>query len=312
MTWIQTVRGRVDASEIGFTLPHEHTYIDLWTLEPRFDFPAQFNDADLLAAELVDYKAHGGDCVVDVTVQGMGRDAAGVRSLSERTDVHIVLGTGYYRQPYYPPEARIDRRHVDSIAEDMIREFADGIEGTGVRPGIIGEIGANKDWVSAQEERVFRAAARAQRATGLAITTHALLSPVGLDQLDLLDEEGADMGRVAIGHCDWYPNMKYYREIIRRGAFVELDCFGQTDALSQGLESVVLELLLQLLHDRLENHILLSHDMCLAANMRRFGGQGYSYVQRSTVPYLLGQGVPQDVIDTMTIENPRRLLAFEA
>ena len=86
------------------------------------------------------------------------------------------MGSGWYRGAYYPPEARIDRRSVDDLADELVGEATDGVGETGVRPGIIGEIGTDKPWISPAEERVHRAAARAARRTGLAITTHAVLS----------------------------------------------------------------------------------------------------------------------------------------
>src|SRR5439155_9777437 len=106
--------------------------------------------------------------------------------------LQAVVGTGWDREPYYPPEARIDRRTVADLADAMVAEVTEGVDGTGIRAGVIGEIGTDKTWVSAQEERVFRAAGRAQARTGLAVTTHTIASRVGLDQLDLLEAEGAD------------------------------------------------------------------------------------------------------------------------
>ncbi len=60
---------------------------------------------------------------------------------------------------------------------------------------MIGEIGANNKWVTAQEERVHRAAARASLETGLPITTHSNWSPVGALQLRIFMEEGVDPNR---------------------------------------------------------------------------------------------------------------------
>src|ERR1700722_16076380 len=102
--YVQTVRGRVPAAEIGFTLPHEQTYVQLWHVADRFDYAHQTESEDVLAAELDQFRARGGSCLVDLTLRGMGRDPQRVKALSERTGVHIVLGCGYYRQPYYPPE----------------------------------------------------------------------------------------------------------------------------------------------------------------------------------------------------------------
>jgi len=306
---VETVRGPVPADDLGFTLPHEHTYIDLWLIPGKFDYAGQIRNEDILVAELAEFVRLGGRTLVDLTLPGVGRDPLAVRRLAERTGLNIVLGTGFYREPYYPPESMIDRRSVESLAEEMVREITIGIGETGIRAGIIGEIGVDKTWVSAQEERVCRAAGRAQSQTGLTITTHSVRSRVGLDQLRLFESEGADPARVVIGHCDWMPDLRYYMEIIDTGASVEFDGFGHTDTLTVGLESALLELILELLHAGHESQILFSQDVCYAENLQQFGGKGYSFLQESVLPKLLAAGVPAEVLHTITVENPRRLLS---
>ncbi len=306
---IHTVRGPVPAEDIGFTLPHEHTYVYLWRIEERFDYATQTESEDVLAAELEEFRTRGGSCLVDLTLPGMGRDAARVKALSERTGVHIVLGCGYYREPYYPPGALVDRRSVGAIADDLVEEIENGIDGTGIRPGILGEIGTHKPWISAQEERVHRAVARAQRLTGLSITTHSVLSRVGLDQLQLFLEEGADPSRIIIGHCDGYPDLDYYLELLNLGASIEFDGLGYNAPYLRFGEPMILGLLLELLERRLESQILLSQDVCTMERLKRFGGNGYSYLQEAIVPKLREAGVTDDLIDTLTVENPRRLLS---
>ena len=105
-----------------------------------------------------------------------------------KTELHIIMGAGWYRQPFYPPE--VDRLPTNQLAEMMIRDLTVGVGETGIRAGIIGEIGIDLDYATAQEERVLRAAARAHKATGAPITTHASMYPVGLAQLEILKDEG--------------------------------------------------------------------------------------------------------------------------
>ena len=185
MGFVRTVAGDVDPAAIGVTLPHEHTQCHLWRIPERFDYWELTADEDLVASELARFVDAGGSCVVDVTLAAIGRDPAWLRRLSARTGLHVVMGCGWYREPYYPAEDLVDRRSVAELADVIVREFTEGVpgsegaDGVRVRPGIIGEIGVHKPWVSAQEERVFRAAGRAARETGMAVTTHAVMSPVG-------------------------------------------------------------------------------------------------------------------------------------
>jgi len=310
---VQTVRGRVEAAEIGFTLPHEHTRCVLWHIPNRWDYWQLTGEEDLIAGELGLFRDAGGSCVVDVTLQSIGRDAARLRRLSEATGLHLVMGCGWYRQAYYPAEARIGRRTVDDLAAELVREFHEGADGTDVRPGIIGEIGTDKPWMSGEEERVHRAAARAARATGMAVTTHAVMSGVGLAQLRVFDEEGLDPGRVVIGHADSSPRLDYYVGIIERGANLEFDFLGMSfTPVERHGEPRLIRLLLELIGRGHAERILLSQDVCHDSQLKAYQGNGYVYLSETFLPRLRASGVDEATIRTMTVENPRRILTLAA
>jgi len=310
---VQTVRGRVEAAEIGFTLPHEHTRCVLWHIPNRWDYWQLTGEEDLIAGELGLFRDAGGSCVVDVTLQSIGRDAARLRRLSEATGLHLVMGCGWYRQAYYPAEARIGRRTVDDLAAELVREFHEGADGTDVRPGIIGEIGTDKPWMSGEEERVHRAAARAARATGMAVTTHAVMSGVGLAQLRVFDEEGLDPGRVVVGHADSNPSLDHYLGIIARGANMEFDFLGMSfTPVERHGEPRLIRLLLELLGRGHAERILLSQDVCHDSQLKAYEGNGYVYLSETFLPRLRASGVDEATIRTMTVENPRRILTLAA
>ena len=148
---VMTVSGPIPPERLGFTLPHEHTAISLWQIPNRWDYWELRADEEVIADELRDFRRRGGSALVDLTLPGVGRDPERLRRLASSTSVFIVMGCGWYREAYYPAEALIDRRSVDDLADELIAEFAAGVAGTGVRPGIIGEIGTDKPWVSARE-----------------------------------------------------------------------------------------------------------------------------------------------------------------
>lgn len=310
---VQTVRGGVDPSELGVTLPHEHTQISLWHIPNRWDYWELTRDEPTILAELELFRAAGGGTVVDVTTVGVGRDPLWLRRLSEASGLHLVMGCGWYRQAYYPAEALIDRRSVDDLADELVREITDGVGDTGIRPGIVGEIGTDKPWMTAQEERVHRAAARASRRTGLAITTHAVMSDVGLQQLNVFEDEGADLSRVIIGHADSYPSLDYYLEIIDRGASVEFDFLGMSfTPTERHAEPRLIELLCELLSRGHVERILLSQDVCHNSQLKRYDGNGYLYIAEKFLPRLRERGVSDQEIAELTIENPRRLITANA
>jgi len=308
---VQTVLGPIEPASLSFTLPHEHTQIALWHIEGRWDYWQLTRDEPVILHELARFRAAGGSALVDLTQPGVGRDPEWLVRLAKASGLHLVMGCGWYRTAYYPPEARIDRRSVDDLADELTREFEDGVGESGVRPGIIGEIGTDKPWVSALEERVHRSAARAAVRTGLAITTHAVMSAVGLDQLRLFEEEGADLSRVVIGHADSFPVLEHYLEIVRRGSTLEFDFLGMsfTPTERHG-EGRVVELLCELLSRGHADRILLSQDVCHDSQLTRYGGQGYVYLAESFLPRLREAGVSAAEIETMTVLNPRRLLTI--
>jgi predicted metal-dependent phosphotriesterase family hydrolase len=157
---------------------------------------------------------------------------------------------------------------------------------------------------------VHRAAARAARRTGLAITTHAVLSGVGLAQLRIFEEEGADPSRVVIGHADSYPSLDHYIEIVRRGANLEFDFLGMGfTPMERFGEGRVIELLLELLSRGHGGRLLLSQDVCHNGQLTRYGGNGYTYLQRTFLPRLREAGASDADVHRLTVENPRRILA---
>ena len=311
MAHVQTVLGPIDPADLGFTLPHEHTQIALWHIPGRWDYWQLARDEPLILQELAAYREAGGRALVDLTPPGVGRDPDWLAGIARASDLHIVMGCGWYREAYYSAEVLIDRRSVDDLADELVREATEGVGETGIRPGIIGEIGTDKPWVTAREERVHRAAARAATRTGLAITTHGVLSPVGLAQLQIFEEEGADPTRVVIGHADSYPVLAHHLAIIERGASVEFDFLGMTfTATERHGEGRIVELLCELLSRGHAERILLSQDVCHDSQLTHYGGNGYTYLARTFLPRLREAGVSDAEIETMTVANPRRLLTL--
>ena len=308
---VMTVTGPIPPDQLGFTLPHEHISCSVEFTAARelaYAFaPAQ----DTIVDELRDARRRGAATLVDVTSIGLGRDPRWLRSIASRTGMHVVMGSGWYRSSFYPPEARIDRRTVDDLADEIVAEFEHGVGDTGIRPGIIGEIGTDREWVGAAEERVHRAAARAAQRTGLAVTTHSLHARVAFLQLRLFEEEGLDLGRVVIGHADALPDLDYYLAILDRGAMLGIDQLGaDADPVGAAREPRLVEALVELLERGYASQLLLSQDVCHDRRLKANGGFGYTYLQQHFLPKLRTAAVGEGEIAEMTIDNPRRLLAL--
>ncbi len=301
---VMTVLGEVPASELGVVLPHEHLFSDLLR---EYRSHGILNDEALSVAELRRFGAAGGGTLVDLTTIEIGRDPAALRRISEATGVHVVMGCGHYRDPYLDRDW-FDRTHVDQIAERLVLEIHEGVGPEAVRPGILGEIGCDQGYVSAAEERSFRAAARAHLSTGLTISTHAARRPVGLAQLALLEHEGVDPRRVVVGHCDTVPLPDYHLELARRGCFVQMDCLGSDGAFH---EQRALDYVRRLADAGHLHQVLLSHDVFLPEHLHAHGGAGYDHLLVSVVPALHARGFSEDDVRTLLVDNPRRALTGE-
>ena len=310
MALIQTVLGPIDSASLGVTLPHEHLICDVEAITSRFGFDPLDNE-QLAIEEVAAFKAGGGGAIIELTLPAIGRDPLAMRRISAATDVHVVMGCGWYRQPYYPPE--VERTTSAGLARILIAEIEGGVAGTGIRPGIIGEIGSHKGWVTGSEERVFRAAALAALTTGLSVSTHSVAEriggerPVGLVHLEIMQDEGLSPSRVVVGHCDAYLDLEYHLAIARSGATVSYDCIGYY-AHSQWWESKVISNILALVGQGLGDRIVLSSDTGKKSELRAFGGHGYTYISDSFVPRLRESGVDEATIQMMLIETPRRIL----
>lgn len=295
-----TVRGPVAATDLGVVLPHEHVFIDLLR---EYRGTGLLADEPLAIEEVGRFRDAGGGTLVDCTTEGLGRRPEALLRVSEATGVAIIMGAGHYRRPYLD-EARIDGLSVNALADGIVRDLDEGVGDTGIRAGIIGEIGCDRV-MSAAEERVFRAAARAQRRTSVTITTHAARWPVGGPQLDLLLEEGVDPGRVIIGHCDMVPDPDYHRHLARQGAWVQFDTI---HGVHEADVRRRLHWITALADAGLEDRLLLSHDVCLTTDLAAYGGPGYAYLLTGFRERMADAGLPESLWHRLVVDNPRRAL----
>ncbi len=309
---IMTVLGPISPDELGVTAAHEHLILDSYYVSGDAFLAwtgcmadGLLIDEALIIDELAYFQKAGGRSVVEVTTPDLRRNPQGLKRIAEATGLNVIMGCGWYRGPFLPE--RIERANANELAAEIVRDLTEGADDTGIRAGIIGEIGADKDYISPAEERVFRAAARAHNQTGAAITTHAFLYPVGLDQLDILQEEGADLRRVIVGHCDTYLSLDYHEAIVKRGAYVQYDDIGKRYHCPDERRIAAL---IELLRRGYESQILLSSDVCLRSHLHLNGGIGYDHVLAKFLPALREAGVSEEQIEMMTVENPKRVLAF--
>jgi phosphotriesterase-related protein len=302
-----TIEGPIEPDALGITLPHEHLIVQGW----EHTSPNYANSAYM---ELVKYARLGGRSIVDVSSIGQPRDPAFLREVARRAQVQVVLGTGYYKDAWLPEDAR--DMSIDAMTAAIVRDLTTGIGDTGIRAGVIGEVGVSRN-PTYLEKRSLAAAARAQRETGAGLVLHldiGAADPEYHDALDALAAEGADLGRVAVSHLVPRPNhLDLLRSLAGRGCFLAFDNLGAekwllVDDLVNTHPEVQVSSIRALIYHGLLRHILLSQNVAHVSQMTVNGGNGYEYVLRIAVPLLQAYGVSDEAIRTMTIDNPRRLL----
>ena len=339
-----TVTGPVASASLGLTLMHEHILNDCrcWWNPPkeperqalalgpihagilgelRMDpFVALNNctldEEDVAIAELGQFRAAGGTTVVDPTCRGIGRNPQALVRIANATGLHIVMGSGYYLHTSHPPE--LAQLSADEIADEIVAEARNGVDGTGIRIGLIGEIGVSSDFTEA-EKKSLRGAARAQRRTGLPLMIHLpAWFRLGHDVLDLAEAEGADLYHTILCHMNPSgEDVDYQTSLARRGAFIEYDMIGMdywyADQQVQCPSDEDNARFIRRLIDRgLARQVLLSQDVFLKIMLTKYGGFGYAYVLKHFVPRLRRHGVSQDNIQLMLRENPRRVFSSQA
>jgi phosphotriesterase-related protein len=342
---VMTVLGPIEPDALGTTLIHEHIIFDLSVYhEARFgpgkDAPlpdeplgiehlwelkhnvARLRDnvhqrsLDIAAAELQRYKDVGGSTIVEVSSSGLVPNHAGLAQIARRTGLHIVAGTGYYIGASHP--ADLAEKSVGQVEEEMLRDVLEGIPGTGVRAGVLGEIGTTEP-LAPTERLVLEATGRVQAQTGTAIVMHPdsvhrtyeRIAPA----LDILEKAGAALDRVVVSHCDdrLHPSYDSYAKLAARGCTLAFDTFGkQTYYATRGRQypsdDQRISTIVRLVADGLAGSVTLSHDVCYKTDLTRWGGDGYGHVCRNIVPRLRQAGVSEAALQQMLVENPRRLL----
>lgn len=316
MPCIQTVLGPCSPDKVGITSTHEHLFAE--STSDRQDPDTRLDELDVVIEELFAYKRAGGDAMIEVTTIDMGRDVGQLAKASAATGVKVIASTGYYKGNYDPRDGRaqgswsflpqeFDRAGVDHLAALFVREVCDGVASTGIRVGIIGEIGTSYGQILEEEEKIFRAAARANREIGVPISTHTTLGTMGREQIEILKQEGADLGHVVIGHLDLLPDTAYHLELARQGVFLGFDTAGKENYQHDATRVVLVQ---RLVEEGFEDQVVLGCDIGRRSQMARRGGRGYAYLLTSFVPRLEAAGIDQATIQKFLVENPRRLLAF--
>ena len=317
MPTLNTVLGPLEAADLGFTLSHEHVGTNAAGL--RHTYPEFIDRAGIIeqsTAALKEAYAEGLRTIVDVSTFDLGRDIAMIAEVARQSGVNIVVATGNHLAVPRP----FGDVSPDVIAPMYVREVEEGIEDSGVKAAVI-KVASDRGGITPPQEVVLRAAARAHLQTGAPISTHTW-SPdrVGEQQVAILEEEGADLTRVYIGHSNDDTDLDYLLGLLEKGVWLGLDRYpgGRVTGTPDWEQRT--EVAKKLMDAGYTERIMLSHDYSVpkARNgaevqeeRRRANPDGYNFISRHVLPRLMELGASEQDIHQITVENPRRFFVGE-
>jgi phosphotriesterase-related protein len=316
MPTVETTGGPVDVDELGLTLIHEH--FRATDEAGRFQFPHLYDeqaDWDVAIADANAVKGHGVRTVVEPSALFLNRDVAFSKRVAEESGLNVVLATGIYTYDYLPQF--LSNRDEDAIAAIFVHELEHGIQGTGVKPAFV-KCAADVPGLTANIEKVHRAAARAAKQTGTPIMAHSHPSSgTGLEQMRVFVEEGVDPATVQIAHTGDTDDLDYIERLLDTGCWIGMDRYGLDIFLpTEQRNATVLALLERGYADRM----FLSQDYCSSIDWFPLEVQDYlkanevpdwsmTFLFDRVIPELKERGMTDEQLEQMMLENPKRWLA---
>jgi len=313
MATVNSVLGPLDSAELGFTLTHEHVVTASAGILQAY--PELFGDFDRLteqaAATLTEAREGGVRTIIDLTTLDLGRNILFLADLARRTGVNIIAATGIWRDI---PRA-LWNRSPGEIAALFVREIEQGIEGTGIKAGII-KVANDAEGVTREGEVILRAAARAAKQTGVRISTHTYAPHrVGEQQVAIFEDEGLDLNRVYIGHSNDTTDLDYLQGLLRKGVWLGLDRHQTSAPIGPDWEGRA-ETLAALIKAGFGDRLMVSHDWSVLGvsrtsdplASRRYNPDGWLFATRKLYPRLRELGISQEQIDRLNHDNPQRFL----
>lgn len=334
-----TVNGVIRKEELGVTTPHEHALIDIRNQYPGDCIPGSLgwdgkvskehydllmadpyalrdnlvlDNQELAVREVSLFAQAGGQSFVDVTLGHIGRDIQFLKRLSDETGLHVVAATGFYTGDAHPE--RVATMTIEELADEMIAELTEGIDGTDIKAGIIGEIGTSME-ISNDEIKVLKASALAHQKTGAPVMVH--LCPWvknGMQVVDILESHGVSPEHICLCHTDVLLDVEDMLHLLERGVYLEFDNFGKefTQGSAYGRfpsDEERMEVFYQLIDAGYLNQILVSCDICLKNLLTVHGGPGYGHILTKIQDMIREKDSNWlEILRAVLVDNPARYL----
>lgn len=298
----RTVKGLIPNDDLGITYIHEHVYVIPNELPKYEDYT--LDDVDKSIEEVSSFKFAGGSTLVDLAPINYGRSPLLLKKISEETDVNIMFVTGFHKEEFMPKW--LDELSEQEIYELLMHEINEGVTSARLLPAAM-KIGTSLGKLTSIEKRVIKVAGKVQRDTGIPMITHCDAGTMGLEQLNLLESQGADLSRICLSHVDLTKDVDYISEICKRGAFVSFDHVGRE---LENHDRDRINLLVELIEKGYEDQICLAGDMGRKKYFLSYGGKpGLRYILTDFKEEIL-KYIPENVFLKLVSNNPRRALCW--
>jgi phosphotriesterase-related protein len=316
---VTTVAGVIDPDDLGRSLVHEHFFFGypghegdrtMWTYDEQ---------AILDAARSVSRttRAYGVRTVFDLTPSDCGRDVRLLKEISQRHDIQIVATSGYYEGgASYLKFRSLFNDTVKELTELFVTELTDGVEGTGIRTGLL-KVATGAGEITEYEKATFQAAAAAQQLTGTPIFTHTSQGTMGPEQARLLLEAGADPAKVVIGHmCERSHDVQYQLDVLKQGVGIAFDRIGGNRLFNDVTDDDRMDMVVNLMDRGFGDRIFLSHDSVNhwkgrdASAFQHVPGAehwGIHRIGEYVIPSLLERGLSENDVDGLVRDNVQHL-----
>jgi phosphotriesterase-related protein len=324
MTAINTVAGTIPAESLGKTLVHEHIIASFagWECDALARPYDREKIVKISMARVGPVKDFGVKSIVDATPIDLGRDIDVMKEVSEKLGINVICSTGMYTEDMgkYAYYRQRNNGKVDNMAKEMcdtfLHEITQGIGKSGIKAGAI-KVATGLKMISDCEMATLKAAAWAQKKTGVPIITHTEAGTMGPDQLDILLSEGANPVKIMCGHMCGNPSIPYQETVLKRGTYISFDRFGIEAILPDSTRTATL---VSLLKKGYADRIMLSHD-CIGCTMGRGGSTleerdsslwanwTFTTIFCNILPALKKAGITDRQIETMMVDNPRKLFS---
>ena len=302
---IRTILGDIERTHAGFTYAHEHilTRPPVWRIREDPDYVLDSIPNILTELDLF-YKA-GGRTIVDATAIDYGRDARDLIEVAKQTAVQIIAITGFNRGDY--ADDTIQAMSIEEMTEHCIADIREGMDGTSACAGIV-KAGTSYGFIRPIEDRYIRAAARTHKETGCPIITHTTLGTMAYEQLNILEEESADLEKIGIAHLDQNLDFGYLKSIANRGATVMFDGPAKIKYAPDEQRILMLNRLIDAGH---AERIMISGDMGRRSYLKGYGGgPGFEYILTKFIPRLREHGWDETLVNQIFVINPGKWLDF--